>query len=59
MFQLPEGPEFVFQEERETKRRNWSENLQFYTGCGYLGGGSVLGVFTNSVQTATYSLHEQ
>lgn len=38
VFQLPEGPEFVFQEETAAKRRGWSENLQFYTGLGYLGG---------------------
>lgn len=37
-FQLPEGPEFVFQEEAAVKRRGWGENLQFYTGIGYLGG---------------------
>jgi hypothetical protein len=37
-FQLPEGPEFVFQEEAAAKRRSWGENLQFYTGVGYLGG---------------------
>eukprot|EP00878_Enallax_costatus_P025968 GHUV01027833.1.p1 GENE.GHUV01027833.1~~GHUV01027833.1.p1 ORF type:complete len:104 (+),score=17.01 GHUV01027833.1:547-858(+) len=37
-FQLPEGPEFVFQEEAAAKRRSWGENLQFYTGLGYLGG---------------------
>ncbi|KAF8056228.1 ttc30a [Scenedesmus sp. PABB004] len=40
-FQLPEGPEFVFQEEAAAKRRSWSENLQFYTGLGYLGGGAT------------------
>lgn len=38
VFQLPEGPEFVFQEEAAARRRGWSENLQFYTGVGYLGG---------------------
>jgi hypothetical protein len=38
VFQLPEGPEFVFQDEAVAKRRGWSENLQFYTGLGYLGG---------------------
>lgn len=38
VFQLPEGPEFVFQDEAVVKRRGWSENLQFYTGVGYLGG---------------------
>jgi import inner membrane translocase subunit TIM23 len=37
-FQLPEGPEFVFQEEAAARRRGWTENLQFYTGVGYLGG---------------------
>lgn len=40
-FQLPEGPEFVFQEEAAAKRRSWGENLQFYTGVGYLGGGAT------------------
>lgn len=39
MFQLPEGPEFVFQEEAAVRRRSWSENLSFYTGLGYLAGG--------------------
>ena len=37
-FQLPEGPEFVFQEDAAVHRRGWGENLQFYTGIGYLGG---------------------
>jgi len=37
-FQLPEGPEFVFQDEAAARRRGWGENLQFYTGLGYLGG---------------------
>lgn len=41
VFQLPEGPEFVFQDEAVAKRRGWSENLQFYTGLGYLGGGAT------------------
>lgn len=41
VFQLPEGPEFVFQEEAAAQRRGWSENLQFYTGIGYLGGGAT------------------
>uniref|UniRef100_A0A383W644 Mitochondrial import inner membrane translocase subunit TIM22 n=1 Tax=Tetradesmus obliquus TaxID=3088 RepID=A0A383W644_TETOB len=40
-FQLPEGPEFVFQEEAAARRRGWTENLQFYTGIGYLGGGAT------------------
>eukprot|EP00879_Flechtneria_rotunda_P019799 GHRR01020811.1.p1 GENE.GHRR01020811.1~~GHRR01020811.1.p1 ORF type:complete len:159 (+),score=33.38 GHRR01020811.1:171-647(+) len=40
-FELPQGPEFVFQEEAAAKRRSWGENLQFYTGVGYLGGGAT------------------
>jgi hypothetical protein len=40
VFELPEGPEFVFQEEAAAKRRSVGENLQFYTGVGYLGGKS-------------------
>lgn len=40
-FTLPEGPEFVFQEEAAARRRGWGENLQFYTGLGYLGGERV------------------
>ncbi|GBF94438.1 mitochondrial import inner membrane translocase subunit-like [Raphidocelis subcapitata] len=40
-FQLPDGPEFVFQEEAAARRRGWGENLQFYTGLGYLGGGAT------------------
>lgn len=40
-FQLPEGPEFVFQEEAAARRRGWGENLQFYTGVGYLGGALI------------------
>jgi len=39
-FELPEGPEFVFHEEAAVHRRSWGENLQFYTGLGYLAGGA-------------------
>lgn len=39
VFNLPEGPEFVFAEEAAVKRRGWGENLYFYTGMGYVGGG--------------------
>lgn len=35
---MPTQPEFVFEEEAAVKRRGWSENLQFYTGLGYLSG---------------------
>lgn len=37
-FKLPTGPEFVFEEEAAVRRRGWTENLQFYTGLGYLAG---------------------
>lgn len=37
-FRLPEQPEFVFEEEASVRRRGWTENLQFYTGIGYLSG---------------------
>ena len=40
-FALPDGPEFVFQDEAAARRRGWGENLQFYTGLGYLGGGAT------------------
>ena len=37
-FRLPQQLEFVFEEEAAVRRRGWTENLQFYTGTGYLGG---------------------
>lgn len=37
-FRLPERPEFVFEEEAAVRRRGWTENLQFYTGLGYITG---------------------
>lgn len=37
-FRLPERPEFVFEEEVAVRKRGWTENLQFYTGVGYLAG---------------------
>lgn len=38
VFRLPEQPEFVFEEESAVRKRGWTENLQFYTGGGYLAG---------------------
>lgn len=40
-FRLPEGPEFVFEEEASVRRRDWTQHLQFYCGGGYLLGGGV------------------
>lgn len=39
VFKLPERPEFLFEEEAAVRRRGWGENLQFYTGLGYITGG--------------------
>ncbi|GLC37315.1 hypothetical protein PLESTB_001137100 [Pleodorina starrii] len=41
VFRLPEGPEFVFEEEASVRRRDWTQHLQFYCGGGYLAGGVV------------------
>jgi import inner membrane translocase subunit TIM23 len=38
VYKLPEEPEFLFSEEATVHRRSWSENLQYYTGTGYLSG---------------------
>ncbi|KAK9154076.1 hypothetical protein Sjap_001556 [Stephania japonica] len=42
LYNLPTSPEFLFQEESLAQRRSWGENLQYYTGSGYLVG-AVLG----------------
>ena len=42
-YRLPQQPEFLFSEESTVHRRSWSENLTFYTGVGYLTGGSWFG----------------
>lgn len=38
VFKLPDRPEFLFEEEAAIRRRGWGENLQFYTGLGYITG---------------------
>lgn len=48
LYDLPTSPEYLFSEEAQRQRRSWSENLQYYTGCGYLAGavtGGVKGTF--------------
>ncbi|EEF49677.1 Mitochondrial import inner membrane translocase subunit tim23, putative [Ricinus communis] len=41
LYKLPTSPEFLFHEEALCQRRSWSENLQYYTGTGYLSGAIV------------------
>eukprot|EP00245_Coleochaete_scutata_P005592 TRINITY_DN19251_c0_g1_i1.p1 TRINITY_DN19251_c0_g1~~TRINITY_DN19251_c0_g1_i1.p1 ORF type:complete len:199 (-),score=41.35 TRINITY_DN19251_c0_g1_i1:415-990(-) len=43
LYRLPDAPEFLFQEEAHVQRRSWSDNLTYYTGCGYLAGAVVGG----------------
>uniref|UniRef100_A0A7R9YQH7 Mitochondrial import inner membrane translocase subunit TIM23 n=1 Tax=Chlamydomonas euryale TaxID=1486919 RepID=A0A7R9YQH7_9CHLO len=38
LFKMPEQPEFLFEEEASVRRRGWGENVQFYTGLGYITG---------------------
>lgn len=48
LYSLSDAPEFLFDEERQQKKRSWSENLTFLTGVGYLGGtiaGGGLGAY--------------
>lgn len=42
VYRLPSAPEYLFPDEAAVQRRNWSENLTYYTGCGY-GAGAILG----------------
>ncbi|KAG0474947.1 hypothetical protein HPP92_014633 [Vanilla planifolia] len=48
IYDLPNSPEFLFQEESSSQRRSWGENLTYFTGIGYLGGaatGTSLGLY--------------
>ncbi|KAL8125696.1 hypothetical protein AgCh_013094 [Apium graveolens] len=49
LYELPTSPEYLFHEEAAVQRRSWSENLQYYTGSGYLAG-AVLGGLKGSVE---------
>ncbi|KAL5770667.1 hypothetical protein ACOSP7_014821 [Xanthoceras sorbifolium] len=49
LYNLPTSPEYLFHEESLSSRRSWGENLQYYTGTGYLSG-AVLGALRGSVQ---------
>ncbi|XP_065852391.1 mitochondrial import inner membrane translocase subunit TIM23-1 [Euphorbia lathyris] len=41
LYKIPSSPEYLFQEEAAHQRRSWSENLQYYTGTGYLAGAII------------------
>ncbi|EFJ38440.1 hypothetical protein SELMODRAFT_73724 [Selaginella moellendorffii] len=48
LYRLPSAPEFLFTEEAAFQRRSLGENIQYYTGVGYLGGavlGGAKGIF--------------
>lgn len=49
LYNLPTSPEYLFHEEANVQRRSWSENLQYYTGSGYLAG-SIAGGLKGSVE---------
>eukprot|EP00262_Sarcandra_glabra_P011277 TRINITY_DN2709_c0_g1_i1.p1 TRINITY_DN2709_c0_g1~~TRINITY_DN2709_c0_g1_i1.p1 ORF type:complete len:184 (-),score=15.21 TRINITY_DN2709_c0_g1_i1:65-616(-) len=49
IYNLPTSPEFLFDEEALVQRRSWGENLQYYTGCGYLTG-AVVGASKGSLE---------
>uniref|UniRef100_A0A2P2JAK3 Mitochondrial import inner membrane translocase subunit TIM23-3-like n=1 Tax=Rhizophora mucronata TaxID=61149 RepID=A0A2P2JAK3_RHIMU len=48
LYNLSTSPEFLFHEEAAHQRRSWGENLQYYTGTGYLSG-AILGGAKGSV----------
>lgn len=49
LYELPTSPEHLFFEEAARPHRSWGENLQYYTGIGYLSG-AILGGARGSVQ---------
>jgi import inner membrane translocase subunit TIM23 len=44
VYRLPTKPEHLFPDEAAVERRNLSENLTYYTGCGYLSGAAFGGI---------------
>lgn len=49
LYELPISPEHLFLEDAARPHRSWGENLQYYTGIGYLSG-ALLGGAKGSVQ---------
>ncbi|XP_043687065.1 mitochondrial import inner membrane translocase subunit TIM23-1-like [Telopea speciosissima] len=49
LYNLPTSPEYLFDEEAAVQRRSWGENLQYYTGSGYLTG-AIVGAAKGSIE---------
>ncbi|KAI9084802.1 hypothetical protein K1719_033208 [Acacia pycnantha] len=49
LYNLPTAPEHLFPEEAARTHSSWGENLQYYTGCGYLSG-AMFGAAKGTVQ---------
>ena len=49
LYNLPTSPEYLFDEESVSQRRSWGENLQYYTGSGYLAG-AIIGGAKGSIE---------
>ncbi|XP_042492032.1 mitochondrial import inner membrane translocase subunit TIM23-1-like [Macadamia integrifolia] len=49
LYNLPTSPEYLFDEEAAVQRRSWGENLQYYTGSGYLAG-AIVGASKGSIE---------
>lgn len=49
LYNLPTAHEHLFIEEAAKPSRSWGENLQYYTGCGYLSG-AVIGAAKGSLE---------
>lgn len=49
LYNLPTAPEHLFPEEAARTHRSWGDNLQYYTGSGYLAG-ALIGAARGTVQ---------
>ncbi|XP_027367388.1 mitochondrial import inner membrane translocase subunit TIM23-2 [Abrus precatorius] len=49
LYNLPTSPELLFHEEATRTHRSWGDNLQYYTGSGYLSG-AIIGAAKGTVQ---------
>ncbi|KAK7344184.1 hypothetical protein VNO77_13524 [Canavalia gladiata] len=49
LYNLPTSPEHLFPEEAARTHRSWGDNLQYYTGTGYLSG-AIIGAAKGTVE---------